>query len=50
MHMMMMQNQREHQYKNEIEQREWEYQLHREEMAIVREEAREQRQLMNLYS
>lgn len=53
MHMMMMQGRmdnerREHQYKVEMEQREREYQLRREEMAIAREESREQRQMMNL--
>ena len=53
MHMMMMQSRmdnerREQQYKNEADQREREYQLRREEMAIAREEAREQRQMMNL--
>ena len=53
MHMMMMQNRmdndrREQQNKADSEQREREYQLRREEMAIAREEAREQRQFMNL--
>jgi hypothetical protein len=53
MHMMMVQSQmdnkwREHQYKIESKQREREYQLRREELANVHEEAREQRQLMNL--
>ena len=53
MHMMMMQNRmdnerREQQYKNESEQREREYQLRREELAIARDEAWEQRQLTNL--
>jgi len=53
MHMMMVQsrmdnNRREHQYKIESKQREREYQLRREELANVHEEAREQRQLMNL--
>ncbi len=53
MYMMMMQSRmdnerREQQFKSESEQREREYQLRQEEMAIAREEAREQRQLMNL--
>ena len=53
MHMMMVQSRmdnerREQQYKNESKQREREYQLRQEELAIVHEEAREQRQLMNL--
>ncbi len=53
MGMMMMQNrldnkQRERQYKSESEQREWEYQLCREEMGIVRKDARAQRQMMNV--
>ncbi len=53
MYMMMMQNRmdnerKEQQFKSESEQREREYQLHWEEMAITRKEAREQRQLMNL--
>ncbi len=53
--MMMMQNcmdneWREQQHKSDSEQREWEYQLRWEEMAIVREEARDQRQMMNLMS
>jgi hypothetical protein len=53
MHMMMMQNQmdkdrREQQNKADTEQREREYQLRREEMAIARKEARDQRQFMNL--
>jgi two-component sensor histidine kinase len=39
---------REQQYKNEVEQREREYQLRREEMALAHEEACEQRQMMNL--
>ena len=52
MHMMMMQSRRdnerrEQQYKIEREQREREYQLRREELAIARDEAREQRQLTN---
>jgi hypothetical protein len=42
MYMMMMQ------HKSDSEQREREYQLRREEMAIAREEARDQRQMMNL--
>jgi hypothetical protein len=50
--MLMMQNrmdneQRERQYKSESEQREREFQLCWEEMAIVREEARAQRQMMS---
>ena len=53
MHMMMVQSRmdnewREQQYKIESEQREQEYQLHWEELAIAHDEAREQRQLMNL--
>ena len=53
MHMMMVQSRmnnerREHQYKIESKQREQEYQLRWEELANAREEAREQRQLMNL--
>jgi len=53
MHMMMMQKKmdnerREQQNKIDAEQREREYQLRRDEMATAREEAREQRQLMNL--
>ena len=64
MGMMMMQNradseqreqqhkkeaeQREQQYKIESEQREREFQLRREEMAIAREDARAQRQMMNM--
>ena len=53
MHMMMMQNRmdnerREQQSRIDAKQREREYQLRREEMAAAREEAREQRQLMNL--
>jgi hypothetical protein len=40
--MMMMQ------HKSNSEQREQEYQLHWEEMAIAREEACDQRQMMNL--
>jgi hypothetical protein len=54
MYMMMMQSrmdneQREQQFKSESEQREWEYQLRWEEMAIACEEACEQRQhTMNL--
>jgi hypothetical protein len=53
MHMMMMQNRmdndrRDEQNRIDAEQREREYQLRREEMAAAREEAREQRQLMNL--
>ncbi len=42
MYMMMMQ------HKSDSEQREREYQLRREEMAIVHEEACDQRQMMNL--
>ncbi len=42
MYMMMMQ------HKSDSEQREREYQLRREEMAIAREEACDQRQMMNL--
>ncbi len=50
---MMMQNKmdndgREQQNKFDTEQREREYQLRREEMVIAHEEARVQRQLMNL--
>ena len=50
--MMMMQNkmfntQRERQYKSESEQREQEYQLLWEDMAIACEEARTQRQMMS---
>ncbi len=53
MHMMMVQSQmdnewKEHQYKIESEQKEREYQLRREKLANACEEAREQRQLMNL--
>ena len=60
MHMMMMQNRMDNERREQIEtdrreqqdriaeQREREYQLRREEMAVAREEAREQRQLMNL--
>jgi hypothetical protein len=53
MNMMMMQScmdndQREPPFKSESEQREWEYQLCWEGMAIARKEAHEQRQLMNL--
>ena len=53
MHMMMMQSRldndrREQQHKNDAERREREYELRREEMALIREEAREQRQMMNL--
>ena len=53
MGMMMMQNrheseQREQQNRIDAEQRDWEYQLRREEMAIAREDARAQRQLMNV--
>jgi hypothetical protein len=53
MHMMMMQHrmdneQREQQRRIDSEQRDREYQLRREEMAMAREETREQRQLMNL--
>ncbi len=53
MYMMMMQNRmdnerREQQHKSDSEQREREYKLRREEMAIVREEACDQRQMMNL--
>ncbi len=40
--MMMMQ------HKSNSEQREWEYQLRQEEMAIARDEACDQRQMMNL--
>jgi hypothetical protein len=40
--MMMMQ------HKSDSEQREWEYQLCWEEMAIAHEEACDQRQMMNL--
>ncbi len=42
MYMMMIQ------HKSDSEQREREYQLHQEEMAIACEEARDQRQMMNL--
>jgi hypothetical protein len=60
MHMMMMQNRMDNERREQMEtdrreqqdriaeQREREYQLRREEMAAAREEAREQRQLMNL--
>ena len=53
MSMMMMQNrfnnkQREQQYQKESELREWEFQLHREEMAIARKEAHMQCQMMNV--
>jgi len=53
MGMMMMQNrhesdQREQQNRIDAEQRDREYQLRREEMAIAREDARAQRQLMNV--
>ena len=54
MHMMMMQNQMDNDQKeqqNRIdtkEQREWEYQLCWEEMAIAHKEACEQRKFMNL--
>ena len=53
MSMMMYQNraeseQRERQSRIDAEQRDWEYQLCREEMAIAREDARAQRQLMNV--
>ncbi len=53
MHMMMMQGRldnerREQQNKNKADQREREYQLRRKEMALAREEACEQRQMMNL--
>ena len=53
MSMMMYQNraeseQRERQSKIDAEQRDREYQLRREEMAIAREDARAQRQLMNV--
>jgi len=53
MGMMMMQNrhesdQREQQNRIDAEQRDREYQLRREEMAIAREDARAQRQLMNM--
>jgi hypothetical protein len=53
MSMMMYQNraeleQRERQSRIDAEQRDREYQLHREEMAIAREDARAQRQLMNV--
>ena len=55
MGMMMMQNkmfnmQRERQYKSESEQREQEYQLCWEEMAIAHEEACLQRQMMSAQS
>jgi hypothetical protein len=40
--------QRERQFKIVAEQRDWEHQLCREEMAIAREDARAQRQLMNM--
>ncbi len=43
MYMMMMQ------HKSNSEQREWEYQLRREEIAIARAEACDQRQMMNLF-
>jgi hypothetical protein len=42
MYMMMMQ------HKSDTEQREWEYQLRWEKMAIAHEEACDQRQMMNL--
>jgi hypothetical protein len=42
MNMMMMQ------HKSDSEQREREYQLRREELAIARDEAQDQRQMMNL--
>jgi hypothetical protein len=50
---MMMQNhmdneQEEQQHKSNSEQREWEYQLRQEEMAIARKEACDQRLMMNL--
>jgi hypothetical protein len=53
MYMLMMQSRmdnerREQHYKNESKQRECEYQLRREEMAMTREEARDQKQMMNL--
>jgi hypothetical protein len=53
MHMMMMQSRldnerREQQNKNNANQREHEYQLRHEEMALACEEACEQRQMMNL--
>jgi hypothetical protein len=53
MHMMIMQNrvdneQREQQRRIDSKQRDREYELCREEMAMAREETREQRQLMNL--
>jgi hypothetical protein len=53
MHMMMMQGRMdngrmEQQYKNEVDKREREYQLQCKEMVLTREEAREQRQMMNL--
>ena len=53
MGMMMMQSraaseQREHQSRIDAEQRDREYQLRREEMAIAREDACAQRQLMNV--
>ncbi len=40
--------QRESQSRIDAEQRDCEYQLHREEMAMAREDARAQRQLMNV--
>ncbi len=40
--------QRERQFKIDAEQRDWEYQLCCEAMAITREDARTQRQLMNM--
>ena len=53
MSMMMYQNRaesehRERQSRIDAEQRDQEYQLRREEMAIAREDARAQRQLMNV--
>ncbi len=39
---------REQQHNSNSEQREWENQLHYEEMAIASEEAHDQRQMMNL--
>ncbi len=53
MHMMRMQKdmdneRKEQQYKNELNQRGWEFQLHCKEMAISREKAHEQWKMMNL--
>ncbi len=53
MYIMMMQNRmdnerREQQHKGDSEQREWEYQLRQEKMAIRHGETCDQRQMMNL--